>query len=196
MLTMTTEPDPSSEQLEKTSDSNHVPDIEDAYAPETTGEEAVGEDDLQLLDPTTRSLDVVQEESAGEPAPGELTTRSIETDDTSDTDSVVDDTKSTAEDKPTSINWSNERSAHRIAVELKHIETEVRRLLENRDTRRKRRLAGTRRWQELEDDIVSWRHSGRFDEPTLARIAELVAKRHYLFKRLLFVASARATWRA
>ena len=56
------------------------------------------------------------------------------------------------------------------------------------------KLAGTRRWLELEEDIVSWRHSGRAPEDVLCRLTEFVQKRHYLFNRLSYLAGTRATW--
>ena len=67
-------------------------------------------------------------------------------------------------------------------------------MLEGRDSRRKRKLGGTRRWMELEEDIIQWYYAGRFDEPTLQRLRELVSKRHYLFRRLRFIAGTRPTW--
>jgi hypothetical protein len=85
-------------------------------------------------------------------------------------------------------------SAHRIAVELKRIEAEVRAIVADRDPKRKRRLAGTRRWQEFEDDVLSWRGAGRFDDAALDRLQQLIARRHYLFRHLTFVASTRPTW--
>ena len=87
-----------------------------------------------------------------------------------------------------------EMSAPTVAAELKRIETAVRSLLEDRDTRRKRRLGGSSRWFELEDDIRSWRFSGRFDEATLDRLTELIQQRHFLFNHLRFIGSTRPTW--
>ena len=95
---------------------------------------------------------------------------------------------------PGAIEWQNETSAQRIAIELRHIEAEVRRLIEDRDPKRKRKLAGTNRWHELEEDIISWKYSNRMDEPTLHRLSELIARRHHLFKHLRFIASTRPTW--
>lgn len=90
--------------------------------------------------------------------------------------------------------WDRELSPQRIAVELKKIEDEVRRLLEDRDPKRKRRLAGTRRWLELEEDILSLRYQNRIDEATLDTLHRLVARRHHLFGRLRFLARTRPTW--
>lgn len=90
--------------------------------------------------------------------------------------------------------WESELSAHAVGIELKRIEDEVRAILEERDPRRKRKLNGTSRWQELEDDLISWRFSGRFSEDALRRLSELIARRHHLFRHLRFLASTRPTW--
>jgi hypothetical protein len=87
-----------------------------------------------------------------------------------------------------------EFNVRRIIHEMKEVEAEVRSILETRDTKRKRKLAGTQRWLELEDDILSWRFSGRFDEDLLRRLHHLVMKRHDLFRQLQFVAGTRPTW--
>jgi len=104
----------------------------------------------------------------------------------------VEPTLPTGATKP-EPNWDRERNPLRIAFELKRIEAEVRSLLENRDPKRKRRLAGTRRWNELEEDIIAHRHTGRIDEPSLLRLSQLITRRHYLFRRLRFVSSTRPT---
>ena len=85
-------------------------------------------------------------------------------------------------------------SAHRIAVELKRVETRVRELLSDRDSRRKRKLAGTYRWYELAEDIVIWRANRRIDGTTLDELHRLVCRRHFLFTQLRFAASTRPTW--
>jgi hypothetical protein len=90
--------------------------------------------------------------------------------------------------------WESELSAHAIAIELRKIESEVREILEERDPKRKRKLSGTHRWQELEDDILSWYGGGRFDDDTLGRLRDLVSRRHYLFRHLNFLAFTRPTW--
>lgn len=171
-----------------------IPEIEDSNAPDTADapiEESVAEDDPELLDAATRTLEGADDAEDGAPPDEQVVSAAALADDSSDTDSIVDDAKPTGEVKERAANWSNERSAHRIAIELKHVEAEVRRFLENFDSRRKRRLAGTRRWLELEEDIISWRFSGRPDEETLAQISALIAKRHYLFKQLEFLTTDR-----
>jgi len=105
---------------------------------------------------------------------------------------VTGGSKTTASQAPP--NWERELSAQRIAVELKRIETEVRKLLEDRDPKRKRRLAGSRRWRELEEDLIALRFTGRIDESTLASLRQLINRRHYLFRRLRFLALTRPTW--
>ena len=175
------------------------PTIEDAYAAEDTASDAVvEEDDPQTADLASRSL----EGPALEPDADTLA------------DSVVPASQALSEDQGASDmvavstdaaaapiahpeqtgDWENELSAHRVAVELRRIESEVRALLEERDPKRKRKLSGTSRWQELEEDIVSWRFSGRFNEEALRRVQELIARRHHLFNRLRFLASTRPTW--
>lgn len=93
-----------------------------------------------------------------------------------------------------SVDWSNEMSGQRIYLEICRIEDEVRRLLESKDPVRKRKLVGTRRWRELEEDVIQWRFGDRFDEATLARVRQLVARRHHLFQRIRFLAATRPTW--
>ena len=92
------------------------------------------------------------------------------------------------------INWSTETNAQRIGLELRRIEADIRLLLEQRDPKRKRKMAGTRRWHELEEDLLSWRFTGRFEEETLRRLSELIARRHFLFARLRFLAFTRPGW--
>ena len=92
------------------------------------------------------------------------------------------------------IDWASECSPRTVAVELKRVEEHVRQLLEDRDSRRKRKLAGSRRWAELHEDILSWRHAGRMDEQVLRDLERLVSRRHYLFRRLSYLAGTRPTW--
>ncbi len=131
------------------------------------------------------------------PSPQELASRTIPpTDDSSDTRSLPSDSSSPV---PTSTRfrvgeWEHEFSAHKIAVELRRIEVEVRQLIEDRDPKRKRKFSGTRRWNELEEDLIALRFSGRLPEETIQNALQLVAKRHFLFRQLRFVASTRATW--
>ncbi len=77
---------------------------------------------------------------------------------------------------------------------LKRIETEVRGLLEGVDGKRKRKLSGSRRWRELEEDLLSWQHTSRIDAPAHKRMLELVARRDYLFRRLVFLSRTRQVW--
>gem|GEM_PF-5145708 len=91
----------------------------------------------------------------------------------------------------TTGDWEYEMSAHNVVVELKRVENDVRAALEGVDNKRKRRLGGTQRWYELQDDILSWWYSGRVPEESLRRLQELIVRRHYLFNRLRFLASTR-----
>ena len=90
--------------------------------------------------------------------------------------------------------WMEQVNPHDVMVELKQIETEIRSALEDRDPKRKRKFAGTRRWLELEDDIISWRFSGRFDEEMLTLLQRLISRRHYLVRHLRFLSGTRPVW--
>lgn len=90
--------------------------------------------------------------------------------------------------------WQAEMSARRIAIELRKIETHIRELLQDRDLRRRRKLAGTYRWRELEDDLNELRTSRRVDPDTINEIQRLVYRRHFLFTQLRFAAATRPTW--
>ncbi|MHC4698085.1 MAG: hypothetical protein ACYTFA_15235 [Planctomycetota bacterium] len=178
-------------------DSDESPAIEDGYTPETLSEEPVAEDDLDLLDPSTRSLDAAgadSEEDTAEVAPPSAAV--IETDEAGDADRISEEPDTDA--KPTQPivdgRLDHDAVAHRIAVQLKRVEAEVREVLEGRDSKRKRKLSGTRRWRELEEDIIAWRYSGRFDEASLTRLRDLVARRHYLFRSLRYVTGTRRRW--
>lgn len=93
-----------------------------------------------------------------------------------------------------SVDWATEVSVGRISSELRRIEAEVRQILDAHDLKRKRRMAGTRRWNELEEDIIAWRYSDRIDDALLIRLRDLVTRRHHVFQRLRFIASTRPTW--
>ena len=114
--------------------------------------------------------------------------------DLGDTDTIPDEVDATPTQDRSLRDWSNDTSTGAIAGELNRVETEVRELLSARDTRRKRKLAGTRRWLELEEDLLSWRFSAAVDEETIHRLQRLIARRHFLFTRLRFLASTRPTW--
>jgi hypothetical protein len=90
--------------------------------------------------------------------------------------------------------WDNEMSVKRISIELGRIEKQVRALLGDQDPKRKRKLAGTRRWLELEDDIRDLLHSGRLDNHVIRELHMLVIQRHRLFRRLHFLTGTRPTW--
>ena len=177
---------------EKTPPVNDTYQADDAAAPST-----VEEDDPSLLDRGSHSLAGVAAEDDAEARDLSKLRPSV-----ADAEVAGDLTAGLAETAAASAtvhleqtgDWENELSAHRVAVELRRIESDVRAILEERDPKRKRKLSGTSRWQELEDDIISWRFSGRFDEDTLRRVQELIGRRHYLFHRLRFLASTRPAW--
>jgi hypothetical protein len=181
--------------------SEDPPAIEDAYEPDAPREADVPEDDPQLLDPSARALEAETTESTeGDPPEGAaaegVAKHTVGSDEADDAASIPDEPDAAASETEARKlrNWDRELSPHKVVVELKRVETEVRRLLEGRDGKRKRKLSGSRRWRELEEDILAWRHSGRVDEATLTRLHELVARRDYLFRRLRFLAGTRPTW--
>jgi hypothetical protein len=191
-------PNSSSEPASSGSPRDEAPAIEDADQTDAAADQAiVEEDDPSLMDRGSRSL-------AGAAAEGDTEARDLSRLSPSGADAEVASDMAagpTESGAATTVihpeqtgDWENELSAHRVAVELRRIESDVRALLEERDPKRKRKLSGTHRWHELEDDIISWRFSGRFDENTLRRLQELVVRRHYLFHRLRFLASTRPTW--
>ena len=180
--------------------SDEVPAIEDAYEPEAPEVKQVAEDDPESLRSSARSLeDGAYSGPSAEPdspAAKRVAAPSRETDDVSDAGSIQDEPvagpKTAPAPKPAS--WDDETSAHRVAVELKRLENEVRDLLGERDARRKRKRSGSRRWRELEEDILAWRYTGRFDEAALARLHRLIVRRDYLFRRLCYLAGTRPVW--
>ncbi len=116
----------------------------------------------------------------------------INVDDMGDAASIPDDLDNGG--TPTAhgtADWDSETSAHRVIVALKRVEADVRELLQGRDPRRKRKLSGSRRWRELEEDLLAWKFSGRIDEDALRRLHRLILRRDHLFRRLRFLAGSR-----
>lgn len=142
------------------------------------------------------AIEAAPSESAGTEPPQASARRLAYDDGTSDTGHITDEPAPAGaiSSRFRKGEWEHEFSAHRIAAELGRIEIEVRRLIEDCDPKRKRRFTGTRRWHELEEDLLSLRFTGRVDEDTLCRVFEHIARRHYLFGQLRFVASTRPTW--
>ena len=180
---------------------DEAPAIEDAYEPKMPSGELVSEDDPEQLNPSARSLEGEAAESSGtEPSRASVAPtvrgRAIDRNEADDAASIPDEPDSAVPDLEARRvkDWDHELSAHKVVVELKRVETEVRNLLEGRDGKRKRKLSGSRRWRELEEDILAWRYSGRVDEVTLTRLHKLVARRDFLFRRLRFLAGTRPTW--
>ena len=195
-----TTPDPEDSQEAASPAGDDIPNNSDG---DFDLESCVLEDDPNLLDATARSLeggapndDNDSAESESESDSDTETVAVADADDSSDAASVADQLDPTGESSEKSLTPDQkvQESAHKVAVELKRIETEVRKLLENRDTRRKRKFAGSHRWAELEDDILNWRYSGRMDESTLQLLQRLICRRHYLFHELSFLASTRPVW--
>ena len=168
---------------------------DDLEQPADTEEEFIDEDDPNLLDPSARALEPdspgMEDLPSEEQSPVAVPTAQDMHDGDSDWDGGEEETAAEPGGGQEQRDWSNESSPHVLIVELKRIESEIREALELRDTKRKRKLAGTRRWLELQEDVISWRFSGRFDEPTLRRLEQLITKRHYLFTRLRFLEGTR-----
>jgi len=153
------------------------------------------ETDLDALRQSTEiGADAI--ESTSSPSGAEVAPRSFESDATEDADHLGDDLAGVRDDggATTQPEWNKVVSAQRIAIELKRIEQQVRDLLGETDSKRKRRFTGTRRWRDLEDDIINWYYASRFDEKTLADLRQAIARRHYLFRRLHFLAGTRRGW--
>ena len=167
----------------------------DREQPEDPEQEFIDEDDPNLPDRSARALEPdshgVEDLPSEEQSPVAAPTAQGVHDGDSDWDGGEEETAAEPGGGQQQRDWSNESSPHVLIVELKRIESEIREALELRDTKRKRKLAGTRRWLELQEDIMSWRFSGRFDEPTLRRLEQLITKRHYLFTRLRFLEGTR-----
>lgn len=87
-----------------------------------------------------------------------------------------------------------EKDVHDTSFELRHLESEIRGLLADRDPVRKRKFTGTAKWHELEDDLIAWRFTGRFDEEVLRRVQVMVSRRHFLFRHLKYLSSTRPVW--
>ena len=127
------------------------------------------------------------------PKDGEVQEPAAHADDSSSTGAIQCAPGDDAQE-PGEADWANELSVKRIAIELNHIEEEVRSSLADRDPKRNRRLSGTRRWLELEEDIGKLLYGGRIEESVLEKLRLLVSRRHYLFRRLKFLTSTRPTW--
>ena len=186
---------PPSERPEPPTSPGDVPAIEDAYEANAKDEAPVEEDDSELLAQSGRL--VADETDQAQEAPEAPAAPVVESrDDTADAESIPDEAAPEPEqdEAPGQRDIDYETSVRRVVVELRRIELEVRTLLEDRDTKRKRKLGGTRRWRELEEDLISWSFTNRFDEATLDRLRELIVRRHYLFRHLRYLAGTRPIW--
>jgi len=93
--------------------------------------------------------------------------------------------------EPAHGGWQQVASAHDLAVELRRVESCIRDLLAQGDIKRKRKYEGTRRWLELEEDILIMRFQGPAREETLREVLRLIAQRRRIFRRLNFLVSTR-----
>lgn len=136
-------------------------------------------------------------ESAEPPEPHPVDERIVHPDETTDVGELDEDWPEISEAERLArgrARWDVEPEIQRIAAELRGIEADVRGLLEGRDTKRKRRFAGTRRWLELQEDVAALRHAGRMPEQSLDEITRLVTRRHHLFRRLHYLSGTRPAW--
>lgn len=173
---------------------------EDMGDDDTGSEDSLLEDDdPALLDAARHSLD--DDGVVAEPVDVEAAAISTAVEETADEAiGAVDD----AEDAPSKAPQRASEATHlgsdplaastRIAAELRRIEEDVRRMLDIVDAKRKRKLSGTRRWLELEEDLIAWCHSGRISDGDFVQLRQLIARRHHLFRQLSFLAGTRSTW--
>ena len=178
---------------------DETPAFEQPTPPESSeklppGEDGVGENEAPLPDSAARSFQHKDTGGADDDPKGRVD--AARGDDSSDADTVTAETQpSDGEASEAKIpNWDREVSARAVIVELKRVEAEVREILDTYDTKQKRKLGGTRRWHELEEDVITWRFNGRPGEEVCRRVQRLVSRRHYLFRRLSFLSATRPTW--
>ena len=178
-----------------------APQIEDAYEPEKVADGVPDEDAPELLSGLSRVLEDQPEDTEGIDAATleasqEAAAAVAARDDESDTEAIVDSSGVAGEDPQPEkdIDWESELSARQVVVALKRIESEVRSLLDGVDGKRKRKLSGSRRWRELEEDLITWQHTSRIDNLAHKRLVALVARRDYLFRRLVFLSRTRQVW--
>ena len=198
---MTTEERDREESSGSPNETEQTPQIEDANEPENIADSVPDEDAPELLSGLSRVLedqldDTENADAAAIEASKAAAAMAAQRDDTSDTEAISDGTDggSEVQSPEKDTDWESELSAHQVVVVLKRIETEVRSLLEGVDGRRKRKLSGSRRWRELEEDLISWQYTSRIDQTVLKRLMQLVARRDYLFRRLIFLSGTRQVW--
>ena len=182
-------------EREATSDVEETPPLDDA-TDEPPVPEVTPEDDPEPLTRAARSFD--EGAATAEPSlPHPVEDRLIHPDDTSDVGEFEDEGPELSEEEwraRSRARWDVEPEIQHISSELRAIEAEVRSLFEGRDPKRKRKFAGTRRWLELEEDVIALKYSGRFSEESLVTVQRLAVRRHYLYHRLRFLCSTRPTW--
>jgi len=158
--------------------------------------EVPAEEDPEPLSHAARSF--AKGAATAEPSvPQPVEDRLIHPDDTSDVGEFEDEEPELSDEEWRArgrSRWDVEPEIQHISSELRAIEAEVRSLFEGRDPKRKRKFAGTRRWLELEEDVIALKYSGRFPEESLVTVQRLAARRHYLYGRLHFLSGTRPTW--
>ena len=182
-------------EREATSDVEETPPLDDA-TDQPPVSEVTPEDDPEPITRAARSFD--EGAATAEPSlPHPVEDRLIHPDDTSDVGEFEDEGPELSEEEwraRSRARWDVEPEIQHISSELRAIEAEVRSLFEGRDPKRKRKFAGTRRWLELEEDVIALKYSGRFSEESLVTVQRLAVRRHYLYHRLRFLCSTRPTW--
>ncbi len=182
-------------ESEAASDVEDTPALDDA-TDEPPVPEVTPEDDPEPLTRAARSFD--EGAATAEPSlPHPVEDRLIHPDDTSDVGEFEDEGPELSEEEwraRSRARWDVEPEIQHISSELRAIEAEVRSLFEGRDPKRKRKFAGTRRWLELEEDVIALKYSGRFSEESLVTVQRLAVRRHYLYRRLCFLCGTRPTW--
>lgn len=103
-------------------------------------------------------------------------------------------TRTPHEETTTSTAWDVDWTPHRLEIELQHIEDKIKELLGSRDPRRKRKFTGTRRWNELHEDMIQAHFGDHLDQKAIREIEQLISRRHALFTRLRFLAGTRPVW--
>ncbi|MBI4718259.1 MAG: hypothetical protein HY763_10675 [Planctomycetes bacterium] len=182
-------------------DENSAGAADEAGGDDDTGpdDSLLEDDDPALLDAARHSLD--DDGVIGGPVDVEATAISTAAEETAGEDAgAIDDSP----DVPRTVPQRASEATHlgsdplgastRIAAELRRIEEDVRRMLDIVDAKRKRKLSGTRRWLELEEDLIAWCHSGRISDGDFVQLRQLIARRHHLFRQLSFLAGTRSTW--
>jgi hypothetical protein len=183
---------------ELSEDDQPAPEPQDAQGEESAESPDASSAEAALVKPAPprehRHVPVIKSTRPPADAAGEAAAKAkTQWDESTDTGAIADVVPEEPREEA-EADWDNEMSVKRISIELSRIEKQVRDLLGDQDPKRKRKLAGTRRWLELEDDIRDLLHSGRINNEVIRQLHQLVIRRHRLFRRLHFLTGTRPTW--